>query len=77
MKTRDNFVPFESIDPEAAKKLTLGVSFQVSAKTFAQAAAENEIAQVGQAGRFVLPYSTMTAPAAGAKISIEIPSAYQ
>lgn len=40
MTTREHFVPLETVEPEAAKRLRPGVHFFVSAMTFAEAAAE-------------------------------------
>lgn len=38
MTTHGNFVPLETVEPEAARRLRPGVHFFVSAMTFAEAA---------------------------------------
>lgn len=44
MNAQQKLVPFENIDPDAARRLRPGVSFLVSAKTFAQVADEMAVA---------------------------------
>lgn len=39
MTTHEHFVPLETVEPEAARRLRPGVHFFVSAMTFAEAAA--------------------------------------
>lgn len=58
MNARRKLVPFENVDPDAARRLRTGVSFLVSAKTFAQVADEMAIARQSpslEAMRFIPP----------------------
>lgn len=64
MTTSDHFVDFASIDPDTASKLPPGVRFHVSAKTFAQAAAESDNAPEAKAKAVAqLPYRPAITPA--------------